>query len=618
MTNTINTFTNDTADMPIILPKDYLVRSISSLYETGLPHGYETSINCLDDICRLDKGRLITITGVPNYGKSEFVDFLVSTYNKRYGLKTLFFSPENQPIGLHLEKLVRKFTNKPFDKESLTETEMRDSIEYVADNFYFFNYQRVSKLGDIVDGAEELIKEKGIDILVIDAYNKVESEMPNGELETNFVSKVLDRLCSLAIKNNIIVFLVAHPRKMEWDDTKKAYKCPRAYDINGSANFYNKSDFCITIHRDFSKDEVLIRVDKVKFSNYGKTGECRLKYDIASGNYYEADSTPAFYKDDDDEGYTPIPFTIPKAPEFREPLDVEVSRYSGATDSIGTSANLKQFLFSEEFKDIAEEIRSGRTPEERHEIKGRVKGRIPCVTIGGKFSKRDTSHIEKYSNLIGLDIDLKDNKEIMQDVPSILRELPYVAYCGKSISGDGYFAICEISDSKDFKSHFLALQEDMKNLGITLDPQCKDISRLRFATYDPDAYYNPFAETYTKVYVEKPKAAAPVYSRSTYHQHSFTTSSSTEVLENAIKDLRASGGSIPDDYQTWFNLSMSLSTLGEAGRSYFHELSSTSSKYDPATCDEQFDRVLSSYSSNNEFSLGTAIKIIKDSTRHNG
>ena len=605
---------SETANMPNILPKDYLVKSLASLYETGLPHGFETSVKCLDNICRLDKGRLVTITGVPNYGKSEFVDFLVSTFNKRYGLKTLFFSPENQPIGLHLEKLVRKFTNKKFDKETLTESEMKDAIEYITNNFYFFNYERVTKLGEIVEGAEGLIREKGIDILVIDAYNKVESEMPNGELETNFVSKVLDRLCSFAIKNNVIVFLVAHPRKMEWDDAKKAYKCPRAYDINGSANFYNKSDFCITIHRDFSKDEVLVRVDKVKFSNYGKPSECRLKYDVTSGNYYELED-PLAYREDDEEGYHPIPFSIPQAPSFHEPLDVEVSRYSGATDNIGTSVNLKQFLFSEEFKDIAEEIRRGQTPKERHEIKNRVKGRIPCVTIAGKFSKRDTAHIETYSNLIGLDIDLKDNQDIMQDVPSILSTLPYVAYCGKSISGDGYFAICEIADSKDFKSHFLALQEDMKELGITLDPQCKDITRLRFATYDPKAYYNPFAEPYNKVFVEKPKATPP-FSRSDYQYPKYTTSS-TEVLEKAIQDLRSSGGSVPDDYRTWFNLSMSLSTLGEAGRGYFHELSSASSKYDPSICDEQYDRVLSSYSGNNEFSLGTAIKIIKDSTRHN-
>lgn len=603
---------NEMANMPIVLPKDYLIKSLSSLYGTGLPRGFETSLKSLDDICRLDRGRLITITGVPNYGKSEFVDYLVSTYNKRYGLKTLFFSPENQPIGLHLEKLVRKFTNKKFDKDNMTEAEMKNAIEYITDNFFFFNYERVTKLGDIVQGAEDLIREKGIDILVIDAYNKVESEMPNGELETNFVSRVLDRLCMLAIRNNILVFLVAHPRKMEWDESKKAYRCPRAYDINGSANFYNKSDFCITIHRDFSKDEVLVRIDKVKFSNYGKPGECRLKYDIVSGNYYEIEDAP-FYRDEDDDEYTPIPFTIPQAPAFHEPLDVEVSRYSGATDAIGTSVNLKQFLFSEEFKDVAEEIRKGSTPEERHEIKNRVKGRIPCVTIGGKFSKRDTSHIETPSNLIGLDIDLKDNQDIMQDVPSIMSSLPYIAYCGKSISGDGYFAISEIANAKDFKAHFLALQEDMKELGITIDPQCKDITRLRFATYDPHAYYNPFAEPYNKVYVEKPKPIQS-FSRSDYQFPKHTTSS-TEVLEKAIQDLHTSGRTIPDDYQTWFNLSMSLSTLGEAGRGYFHELSSTSSKYDRQTCDEQFDRVLSSYSDNNQYTLGTAIKIIKDSTR---
>lgn len=83
---------NDMGNMPSLLPKEYLMQSITDIFNNGLPHGLYTKVSNLDEVFRLDRGRVITITGVPNYGKSEFVDFLTTTYNKLYGMKTLYFS----------------------------------------------------------------------------------------------------------------------------------------------------------------------------------------------------------------------------------------------------------------------------------------------------------------------------------------------------------------------------------------------------------------------------------------------------------------------------------------------------------------------------------------------
>jgi twinkle protein len=40
-------------------------------------------------------GQFITVTGIPSSGKSDFVDQMVVGYNKQYGWKTAFASPEN-------------------------------------------------------------------------------------------------------------------------------------------------------------------------------------------------------------------------------------------------------------------------------------------------------------------------------------------------------------------------------------------------------------------------------------------------------------------------------------------------------------------------------------------
>ena len=208
----------DFGKMPTILPKGYLKQSIDELSTVGLPQGLYTGVKNLDNIFRLDKGRLITITGIPNYGKSEFVDFLTTTYNKKYGMKTLYFSPENQPVSFHLTKLMAKYTGKKFSPDTYTPEEINSAVDYIGENFFFMNYERVTRLEDILTLSEGVIKDRDVGIIVIDAYNKIDSDRVSSEMETEFIGKLLDKLCRFAIKHNIMIFLVAHPRKMDNKD----------------------------------------------------------------------------------------------------------------------------------------------------------------------------------------------------------------------------------------------------------------------------------------------------------------------------------------------------------------------------------------------------------------
>ena len=606
--------TNNLGNMPSLLPKEHLMQCINDIYNHGLPQGLYTNVSNLDELFRLDRGRVITITGVPNYGKSEFVDFLTTTYNKLYGMKTLYFSPENQPLSFHMAKLVSKYTNKKLKDAS--KTEVNNTALYVCDNFYFCNYQIINKLSQIMDIGETVVKENNVSIIVIDAYNKVEAERPNELSETEFVSKVMDGLCNFAIQYNVMVILVAHPRKMAYDNSSQSYYCPNAYDINGSANFYNKSDFVFTVHRDFDRDETIIKCDKVKFKNYGKIGECRLKYDIDSGNYYNAAPNDGYYREDDELAYKPIEFTIPTA-VVNDPLNVEVSLYKGVSDNIGTTVNLKDFLFTDQYKDIAEAIRSGSTIEERHEIKNRYRTALPCATVSGRFTERKRDKVAEYSGLIAIDIDYKDNVEVMPEVPNILKQMGFVIYAGKSISGDGYFAICRVDDPKRLKEHYLALEKDFKEYGITIDKACKDTTRLRFASYNEEPYYNPYALTYYKM-VGEPKKETRVSTTYTPREFSYHTTSTDNAqrVEEQIKYLIDNNLTLPDDYHSWFKIGMSLcSEFGESGRQYFHSISSLSPKYDRYECDNQYDKIVESYGSGNDIGLGTLMYMFNEAKR---
>ena len=215
-----------TGKLPTILPVGYLKDRMNTISTKGLPKGFYTGVSNLDDVFRFDRGRLITITGVPNCGKSEFVDFYTTVLNKRYGLKTLYFSPENQPYELHLSKLVAKFTNKPL--EELSQAEIDVAIDYICKNFYLCNYEKVKSFDDINSTVANVHTSLGFDILVVDSYNKVEWNKPSNETETEFISRMLDKLCEMAINYNIMVILVAHPRKMEWRNGEKVAQCPTA------------------------------------------------------------------------------------------------------------------------------------------------------------------------------------------------------------------------------------------------------------------------------------------------------------------------------------------------------------------------------------------------------
>jgi len=135
-----------------------------------------------------------------------------------------------------------------------------------------------------------LVKQHGVKILVIDPYNKLEHQHDSRMSETQYISKFLDKLTNFAKFNNVLVCLVAHPRKME------AGKVPSLYDINGSANFYNKTDYGITIDRNRGEDGAMINkadihIQKVKFKHLGQQGLIEMNYNYNNGRFEDINET---------------------------------------------------------------------------------------------------------------------------------------------------------------------------------------------------------------------------------------------------------------------------------------------------------------------------------------
>ena len=280
---------------------------LDTMWRQGLQRGKTIGHANFDKLISFETKRLLIVTGVPSSGKSEFIDEMVVRLNIRYGWKAAFFSPENLPIKYHASKLIEKLTGKKFSESSMVKSEYEEAKLYYAANFKHILPEERYTLEEILDKAKFLVRRNGIKVLVIDPYNRIESDIGR-ESETNYISKILDQLTNFAQRNDVLVCLMAHPRKI--NKSENADGIPTFYDINGSANFYNKADFGLIIHRNRDEGYTLVRVAKVKFRHLGENGDALFKYNTENGRYVPfMDGQPcvfdnrSFIRDDKQEDY---------------------------------------------------------------------------------------------------------------------------------------------------------------------------------------------------------------------------------------------------------------------------------------------------------------------------
>lgn len=260
---------------------------IYNFYNNGLPPGCGIGMAEIDMHIKFQVGYMTIITGIPGHGKSEFLDFLLCRLNISHGWKTALYSPENHPLELHFSKMAEKMIGKPFEGSNrMNHLDLDAMIKYHADNFYFINPEDDFTIDSILSMAKALVRKKGIKALVIDAWNKLDHKQ-GSDTETSYISKALDKLALFCERNQIHLFLVAHPTKIQKDKKTNLYEIPNLYSISGSANFYNKTANGLTVYINRDTGGVEIHVQKVKFKHWGKPGCIHLGWDHKNGRYYK-------------------------------------------------------------------------------------------------------------------------------------------------------------------------------------------------------------------------------------------------------------------------------------------------------------------------------------------
>eukprot|EP00899_Mesostigma_viride_P019603 jgi/Mesvir1/27644/Mv07373-RA.2 len=260
--------------------------------EKGVSSGWRT----MDGHYRVVPGELTVVTGVPNSGKSEWIDSLLCNLQAEHGWAFALCSLENK-VREHARKLLEKYTKKPFFDADyagamprMTPQELEEGKTWLDENFLLIRCEddELPGIEWVLEKAKAAVLRYGIRGLVIDPYNELDHKRPPSQTETEYVSRMLSAVKRFAQHHDCHVWFVAHPRQMrDWRGQP-----PELYDISGSAHFINKCDNGIVVHRNRDEsvgplDQVTILVKKVRNKAAGTIGNINLRYNRTNGCYEE-------------------------------------------------------------------------------------------------------------------------------------------------------------------------------------------------------------------------------------------------------------------------------------------------------------------------------------------
>jgi twinkle protein len=268
-----------------IIRASSVTKYIDDLRTGGFKGGSKVGLNSIDNLYTICSDQVTVVTGVPGSGKSELIDYFMVSLAMKEEWKFAIFSAEN-PIEIHAGKLIEKFSGRPIFEGSnkINEEDLIDAACWLDDHFFFLDSSSSNTIDSILARAEVLVENEKINGLLIDPFNYTDVS-----LETDAISAMLTKLHAFAKKFHIHIWIVAHPQKMYRGDGGKI-PVPNGGDISGSAAWWAKADFGLTVSRDEDGGTVLT-VWKCRFKWLGEVGSCHLRYDRTCGRYTDGESS---------------------------------------------------------------------------------------------------------------------------------------------------------------------------------------------------------------------------------------------------------------------------------------------------------------------------------------
>ena len=229
-------------------------------------HGYSVGYGPLTDriFHPTDTGGLIIMTGMPNSGKTDFLNDLTSRIMRDTERFVCYLSFEVPDKDKHIAHLVHLLLGKA-NTTNYTDEQLTPYIDFLNTHMIHLDMHEVPPTpGNILHRADLVRRRQPLKYLVIDPYLFVEAQNGKAETETQSIKSMLTRFQSWGREHHIWVIIVAHPRSLKKIDGKNEMEDINMYTISGSANWANLADFILSITRVNEPNRAFTRLDVLK------------------------------------------------------------------------------------------------------------------------------------------------------------------------------------------------------------------------------------------------------------------------------------------------------------------------------------------------------------------
>jgi twinkle protein len=235
--------------------------------------GLKSGWGALDQHLALTFPELVTVTGMPGAGKSQFVLAWVANLARLHGVKATIVQLED--AALRNVRDLKKYAKGWKDEVG------SNGAEWISKHFRMLPPRDLEDDDITMDWISDLIEleavRHGVKVIVLDPWNEIEHAFARGESETQYTNDALRHIKKLSRRYGVAIVVVTHPTKGISD---KPIDEITMYDVAGSAAWANKSDHGIIICREEYSLETRVKVAKCKdYVTMGVPGIVTMEFD---------------------------------------------------------------------------------------------------------------------------------------------------------------------------------------------------------------------------------------------------------------------------------------------------------------------------------------------------
>ena len=215
-------------------------------FRKGVQIAPSTRFVTIDKHFRWKKGEINLFTGYMNCGKSFNVLQMMLAKSIWDDWKWAVFSPENYPANDFYDDLVEMYTGKWLDK--MTQDEYVDACYFINQHIFFVYPENEQDLHSIHDRFRYLVLKKGIDGVLVDPWNQLDSLQKPYQREDMYLSEMLKIVKKFGLLNNVSYNIIAHPKNVT-PNSDRSLPIVDFFDIHGGAMWGNKVDNIVSWYR---------------------------------------------------------------------------------------------------------------------------------------------------------------------------------------------------------------------------------------------------------------------------------------------------------------------------------------------------------------------------------